>query len=332
MPNTKDQYLRFQIIDDLMQGGRHIKTKELKYAIEKRLDLDSISERTIRNDLKYMKRPKELGGYNAPIIHDRSTRSFFYSNPNFTISRIHLTEHEISSLKLALKSLEAYKKHIFFDNLNTAIDKILNTLQIREHTGYSSDFVQFNKKSTHTGDEYIPDILKAHQNSLCIDFEYQKFEDQHSTDRTIAPYLLKEYADRWYVIGKEIDQSDIKTFALDRIKSLNISRSVFTPCNFDFEEYYKSAFAITVLSNKKPIEVKLAFSPQQSKYIQSLPLHQSQKVTFCGDSLVATIKVIPSYELYAKLLSFGDQVEVIAPEEVRTHISTTLKNAVKKYF
>ena len=78
--------------------------------------------------------------------------------------------------------------------------------------------------------------------------------------------------------------------------------------------------------------VKLKFSPKEGPYIKSQPLHNTQEILIDNQSeFIITLDVVPSYELKAQILSYGENVEVIEPQTLRNEISQTLKNAKMKY-
>jgi predicted DNA-binding transcriptional regulator YafY len=122
---------------------------------------------------------------------------------------------------------------------------------------------------------------------------------------------MKEYRNRWYVIGKDADKGKIKTFGLDRISDLNTAGELFeVDKKFDPEILFKHSFGIT--AGGKPEKIVLKFAPLEGRFIKSQPLHPSQNIIEDDETgLTINIKVIPSYELKSAILSYGNRVEVL---------------------
>jgi len=142
---------------------------------------------------------------------------------------------------------------------------------------------------------------------------------------------LKEDSNRWYILGKLKNKSRITTFAIDRILSLQLTDQYFSFDDYNFNEYFKYSFGITV-SDTPPIEVILSFEPHQGDYIKSLPIHQTQKILLDNrKELRISLTVNPTYEFYSKILSFGSSVKVLSPKEVIDEIRKEINILKKKY-
>jgi predicted DNA-binding transcriptional regulator YafY len=82
----------------------------------------------------------------------------------------------------------------------------------------------------------------------------------------------------------------------------------------------------------EPVIVELAFSNQQSKYIKTLPLHQSQEiVSENNDEVIFRYFVATNYELVQRILMYGNEVRVLKPENLIDDIKYILKESLKKY-
>jgi predicted DNA-binding transcriptional regulator YafY len=74
----------------------------------------------------------------------------------------------------------------------------------------------------------------------------------------------------------------------------------------------------------------LQFSEQRYSYITSKPIHWSQKIKDAQRCIVS-ISVIPNKELISLLLSFGDDVLVLSPDEIRQEIAMQIIALQQKY-
>jgi len=72
--------------------------------------------------------------------------------------------------------------------------------------------------------------------------------------------------------------------------------------------------------------------PIPGRLLKTQPLHSSQKVTKETEEYIEfRLEVYPSPELYAKILSFGNDLEVIAPSKIRSQMRNILMEALAKY-
>lgn len=322
MPANKYALLRYRIIDDcLTNKARKFPTKEdMQYACEQALYGSSgerISISTIEKDMWAMKNEGELGYY-APIAYSKLEKGYYYENPEYTIKEISLSEEDKEAIRFAANTLFQFKDLAIFDQFGSAIQKIMDRLSISpEIQDEAVDrFVQFENTPLAKGTDLLPLLLQAIKENREVRFRYVSFLDEHETERQLHPYLLKEYRNRWYIIGKDIEGKKVKTFGLDRISDLSIRDSYFTvDKSFDPEVLFKYSFGIT--AGGKPEKVVLKFAPQEGRYVKAQPLHPTQKIIKDkADGLTVELKVIPSYELKAAIRSFGDKVEVLEPTQL----------------
>ena len=148
-------------------------------------------------------------------------------------------------------------------------------------------------------------------------FDYASFVSGELKPRKVIPLLLKQYRNRWYLISFDNSKSDYITYALDRIEDLNVSsESASKPIDFNPDNYFKHAVGITS-GNTAPENVHLKVSTVASKYIDSLPIHHSQKVLEMNeDHFVFSLIVNISEELIREILSYGGEIEVLKPKEL----------------
>ncbi len=319
MPANKYALLRYRIIDDcLTNKARKFPTKEdLQYACEQALYGSSgerISISTIEKDMWAMKNEGELGYY-APIAYSKLEKGYYYEDPEYTIKEISLSEEDKEAIRFAANTLFQFKDLAIFDQFGSAIQKIMDRLSISPEIQDDAieRFVQFESTPLAKGTELLPVLLQAIKENREVRFRYTSFADEQKTERLLQPYLLKEYRNRWYVIGKDMDGAKVKTFGLDRISDLSVRENYFTvDKNFDPEVLFKYSFGIT--AGGKPQKVVLRFAPQEGRYVKAQPLHPTQKIIADStEGLTVELKVIPSYELTATVRSFGDKVQVLEP-------------------
>lgn len=134
-------------------------------------------------------------------------------------------------------------------------------------------------------------------------------------------------------MAKDRKDGNVKSFALDRLSSLNITISTFTyPANYNIENTYRYCFGIISPSDEEPQDIVLSFDPFQGKYIKTLPLHSTQQILISNDDeLRIKLRLCVTYDLVMELLSFGDNMKVIEPHSLADEIMIAHKKAHNQY-
>ena len=175
--------------------------------------------------------------------------------------------------------------------------------------------------------------MHAIKNQLRINFTYHKYWDEDITVRLVEPYVLKEFKNRWYVLAKDLGDNKVKSFALDRITEMDITKVKFTAAkDYDVDEHYKYSFGIMSPNEDKPQEIILSFDPIQGKYAKSLPWHQSQEILIDNENeLRIRLTLFITHDFFMELLSHGDTVRFIRPKNLIEDLKATCTSILKMY-
>ena len=216
--------------------------------------------------------------------------------------------------------------------LNERILEAFDTFNALNITDRLSNYIHFEKRRPH-GTENLYGLLHAIKNKVQISFSYKKFWEDEMSQRTAEPYALKEFKNRWYVLANDLKDNKVKSFALDRLTELEITRKKFQlPIDFDVNEHYKYCFGIISPNEHQPQEVILSFDPFQGKYIKTLPLHESQVILKDHEEeLLIKLTLFLTHDFLMEILSYGDNVKVIQPESLIEDLKTSYENALKLY-
>lgn len=243
--------------------------------------------------------------------------------------KIHLDNSKGYSLEI-----ENTEEFAFLTNLfkRIALSNLLNksiTLKKETHKYLALDDTSLVKNF-----QYFDIILEAIKNRKEISFQHHSF---YHTDRkepkthTIKPHLLKEYQNRWYVVG-EVEEG-FRVFGLDRVAYLKVLDN--KPFKNKTEEANQKLSHTVGLnfSDHDPTKMVLRFDSCQKPYLESLKLHRSQKEVVEDSSDFYTIQLFVSYnfELKQQLLKYGSLVEVVEPGFVREDIQNEIEKALKVY-
>jgi hypothetical protein len=180
-----------------------------------------------------------------------------------------------------------------------------------------------------SGQQYLTYIIEAMRDGVKVEIRYESYWADAATFE-IEPYFVKVFKQRWYVIGKS---DKIRIYALDRIKSLNVTTQGFKmPENFDPESYFQDCYGIINRGDLKAERVRLRFDTSQSNYIRALPLHHSQQeIETTDEYAVFEYFIKPTFDFRQEILLHGDAVEVLQPEWFRLELKQVIENVWKKY-
>ena len=269
----------------------------------------------------YLSRESELQSYNFNVSKRTFQRDLDDIRSLFNID----IQYDFSGKVYSINNEEQQEVN---DRILEAFDTF-NALNVSDRL---SKYIHFEKRRPQ-GTENLYGLLHAIKNGFQINFSYQKFWDDVAEKRSFEPYALKEFKNRWYVIGKDLKDEKIKSFALDRLTDLHITKRAFKyPKDFDIEEYYKHCFGIISPNGSKPQEIILSFDPIQGKYIKSLPLHESQQVIVETKSeLQIKLFLCVTFDFELELLSYGENVKVLKPKALANEIKVAHQKAYKQY-
>lgn len=333
MPKNKEALIRYRVINRCLKDYGYITKKKLIQACERTLDIYPISKRTIDGDIHALRYDNGLGYY-APIKYDRNRKAYYYEDRDYSIDNIPLNDEEIQSLTFAATLLDQFKGVEIFNKFTGSVQKIIDAVNIHrasEEKG-TLEFVDFEKVPFVKGSEYLDTLIKAIRQKKVVHITYRAFHSKKDHHHDIHPYLLKEYRNRWYLIGFHDYFREIRIYGLDRIVNINDKpEKEYVNSNFSPEQYFKNSIGI-FSPLEEPPEIILQFNKEVAQYIITQPIHESQKIVEdADDSVTFSLKVHPTVELIQVILGWGSEVRVISPKSLQFQIKETLLTNLKNY-
>lgn len=286
-----------------------------------------VSRRTFFDDLNDLDELVSEYGVEIIRINEGKRKYYRYSEPGFSLFTKGFTEEELISLKETVETLQRFKGLPSFQWMTSLVNKLEDKLTIKTTV---NNILSYEDNSEYAGIDWLKDCFDSIINQQPLKVNYRSFDDK-SFEWTIHPYYIKQYNNRWFLIGWNPEYNNLTNIPLDRIDDIVPTHVDFIPNkNIDFDRYFEDVIGVTV--NKKPAQkVTLRFTPKRLQYILTKPIHKSQVCIDIDKGLVA-IKVIINKELEALLLSFGPDVEVIEPQTLRDLIQDKIKNSYDIYF
>lgn len=184
-----------------------------------------------------------------------------------------------------------------------------------------------------SGREFLADIVEAMRGNNVINITYQGFDKNKPNAVLVNPYCIKVFKLRWYLIAHNKELKCIRTYALDRIKSLNITDKKFKyPESFSPQLYFKDCFGIIADQKIKTENILLKVHTEQCPYFKALPLHESQQILQFDDEFsLFAYRLKPTFDFIQELLSYGDAIEVLEPKSLRDNMNAMIKNMSNAY-
>lgn len=286
---------------------------------------EGVKKRQVYSDIAFMMSEQ---GWSVPLekFKDGRTTYYRYSEKGYSINNQPLTDAEVTQLKEAMLMLTRFKGMPSFE----WIGEIISRLEDKFHlVGNTASVIGFEQNQYLKGLEFLSEIFNSIVNHQCLRILYNNFKGEEKV-WIIHPYYLKQYNTRWFLFGMNNEFRNITNVPLDRIVSIEQAPVEYIATDIDFEEYFDDIIGVTFPKDKDLVSVQLKFSESRFPYVTSKPIHWSQKVVDAENNIIE-IDVIPNKELTALLLSYGSDVEVLAPECVRNDIKTIIEDSFKKY-
>ncbi len=327
MPSAKLPFFRYLLIDQMLRSkGRTFPSKEeLLEACRDKFGVSSIS--TIEKDLNAMRLD-----FDAPIVYNRFKGGYEYSDKGYKFLSVNLSSQNMLALGFVESILEEFKCLPIFEEFSDAVDRLLDGLEITKTLGKNQrklgKFIQIDKSPYYKGSELLGELIGAIANEQVLEIKYKKFGAEHAKPVIMHPYMLKEYRNMWYILGYVEQYERVIVFALDRIEQMSIlNKAYFKPekAYFNAETFFADTVGVTVSKNP-PEKVLLLFSTLQGKYIEAQPIHRSQQIIENTEKgCLVELEVVINPELKMQILSYGANVEVLAPPSFVEEIGKEIK-------
>lgn len=334
MPANKNALLRYRTIDKCLQNyGRKWTLNDLIEACSDALyeyeGKDTyVSKRTVQLDIQLLRSDKL--GYNAPIeVYEK--KFYRYADPDFSITDVPLTEGDLDVLSESVAVLRQFKDFSLFSELNGVIQKLED--KIYHAAGTEPPVIHLDKNEQLKGLEHLDVLYQAITKRIALTIKYQSFSARQPNDMTFHPYLLKEFNNRWFLVGRREGHRPILNLALDRMLGISPDlKTDYVRDDFDADDYYKDTYGATVLG-VPPIEVRLWINRQNAPYVLTKPFHPSQRLIERRKTggIEITFTVHHNFELERLLLGFGASIEVLGPRVLRRKMKKILREALRHY-
>lgn len=334
MPINKLALIRYKTIDSCLQN------RSRKWTLEDLIEAcsdalyeyegitDGISRRTIQLDIQNMR--SEKLGYNAPIVVI-DKKFYTYADRNYSITNTPLTTQDLGTLNEVVEVLKQFKGFNYFQELNGMVARLEDKLYKQQHKGRS--YIDFEKNELLKGLDLIDPIHKAIINKKTLEISYQSFRARTPNAVIFYPYMLKEYRNRWFVLGNGKKAKSALMLALDRMHSVReMPSEKYMKPDFDVDNFFKDIIGVSKMPNQRAQLIVMKVNRFNAPYVITKPIHHTQKILKEeNDGMIFCIQVVWNFELEREILGFGECIKVLSPRRLQNKIRKRLQEAAEGY-
>ncbi len=339
MPTNKNALIRYKYLDRLLSDHHHY--YDIHDLTEKVNDMlyddgfPEVTQRCIEKDLVSL----EGAPFSAPIerFKKNGKSCIAYGKYSFSIFKQEMSREERNLLREVLNTIGQ------FDGLDNF--KWLEDFKIGLGLEERRQIISFSNNPYLKNSNLLGTLFDYISNEVVICLSYHTFKDATIRSVDFHPYLLKQYNDRWFLLGAADCDKHILNFALDRIDKVEpLPEKKYEECPEDLAERFEDIVGVTLYEDR-PVEHVLFWVSDASKdYVITKPIHESQiqyqgeeehKLkelynTFNGGSFFS-IDCICNYELIRELCSFGENLIVIGPLSIKEAIINRVVSVIDSY-
>jgi predicted DNA-binding transcriptional regulator YafY len=334
MAITKNALIRYHALDKCFSNfGRKFSNEDLLEAcnnalLEYNFTSEGIKKRQLFEDIKFM---ESAQGWEIPLERNKEGRTVYYryETKDFSINNQPINDFEMEKLKSALLVLSRFKGMPQFEWVNELILKLQQAFDIDSS---KKEIISFDANEYLKNIHLIGDLFNAIIYEKVLELEYQKFDNQESKTFEFHPYYLKQYNNRWFIIGRFPKYDNLTHFALDRIVQFHEVNTKYLPTAIDFDAYFEDVIGISKPKDAVVEKVILLATHSLKPYITTKPLHGSQKkITEDESGYLFSIEVFINFELENLLLSYGETLKIIEPKSLQETIKNRLQKNLENY-
>lgn len=339
MPSNKNALTRYKYLDEMLSDRHHFfDINDLTEKCNEKLanaGFPEVTRRCIEKDIHYL----EYDPFFAEIERFRvSGKSCLrYANPSFSIFQKELSNEESSLILEVLNTIGQFDGLAHFEWL----DRFKAGLGLKDRR----KIISFSNNPYLLNSNLLGTIFDNISNEVVVRLSYHTFVDASVRSIDFHPYLLKQYNDRWYLLGAADSDKKILNFALDRIDKVEpLPEKKYIKCPDNLSERFENIVGVTLYEDR-PIEHILFWVSDFSKdYVISKPIHESQ-IQYKGykdqqlhleyKSLLGgaffSIDCIKNYELIRALSSYGRDLLVLKPSSIKDDIFNRVSLMIEDY-
>lgn len=338
MPIGKNASYRYRLIDQALRNTGRRWTYEglLDFICEKledEFDVNlnqekerALSPRQLADDIRIMRKdPPE--GYGAPII--RKEGNIYYEDSTFSINDNPLINSDIDSLKEILRLIKPFQSLPQLHELETIIGKVQGTISHNK----GDQIIELEHNPNVKGLLHIETLYPLIKDEKIVMVNYKPFKWDKEIEYRLHPFLIKEYNNRWFLLGWIQEENRFIVLGLDRINKIRETEgAINNQKRAELLNLQRNIIGVSMAEASVPCEIRLWVNPSQLPYMLTKPLHPSQKlVDEHAEGSVLSYQLVPNFELEQTLMMFGEWVKVLEPLELKEKLVKRFQATLENY-
>jgi predicted DNA-binding transcriptional regulator YafY len=314
------QMERVYWIDGEIRAGRFPNAEKVVARFE-------VSKRLAYSDRAYL-----LNRLHAPLVPNKEHNGWTYSNFDWMLPFLALSESEAATMRRSLLVLEEYLSPAdaavagqLFNRLSPDLCKGLTTETL-------SGAIHLLPRAQPPR-QLLADCRQAIRYAQRLHLRYYSIRHDQVTERIIHPYHLHTFSGEAHLIAWCETRQAIRQFFLGRFRTYEVlpeEAAFVRQAGFDAEVYLRQG--LTLLHGGERVTIRARFTPYQARWIREREYHSTQQLEELPDGgLIVTLQVGGTEEARRWLMSFGSEVEVLEPAELRAEIIEELQKLQKIY-
>ena len=183
-----------------------------------------------------------------------------------------------------------------------------------------------------SGDGKLQLVINAMKENRQVMMTYRRYGSPASNSFTLAPYCVKLFHQRWYLLGC-LSNGFWATFSFDRMEEVKMTPTKFKlPEDFDASEYFSESYGIVVNDKVKTERIVLRAYGYEPYNLRDLPLHHTQReINKTEDYSDFELRLKPTTDFMTKLFSRGEWLEVLEPQSLAEELIEWHRKAIERY-
>ena len=316
---------RYYKIDQLLKDRKVVSFALFKEKL-------GMSRASVKRDLEYMR-----SRFNAPIEYDRASNGYRFgrprSGPRYELPGLWFNAAEVQALLTTLQLLSNLQPGLLDGQVDPVLERLRSILGTGDHSW--EEVVKrmriFLPERREGKAEHFSVVAAALLKRSRVWIRHYSRKDDRETEREISPQRLVHYRDNWYLDAYCHLREDLRSFAVDAIRSAVIKE---TPArevrDAELDEHLGSGYGI--FAGRKVEWATLKFTPEAARWVSAQNWHPKQRSRVEKDgSYVLELPYAEDRELVMEILKFGADVEVVGPDVLRRRVAKALKDAAGRY-
>ncbi|MEN8907235.1 MAG: WYL domain-containing protein [Clostridiales bacterium] len=288
----------------------------------------NISIATLRRDID------NISLAEIPIYEEKTNGIIIYKLGKYKMDNLSFSFKEIISLYLLKDMISPLIKDDIWKKANTIIDTIISKIpkKLKNFVDNSNvtkvimDYKYLDKVNT----ELYKFLYDSVVNRQSIEIKYSGY-GKETTLRRIDPYKIIFEKGTYYLIAYCHLRNEIRNFKVTRIKDVKITKYYFDKVEFDIDTFNKNKFINLCGNQNKEYKVKIRFKGDKARFLKEYDSEKASKIESNGEDAIFYRTVGELEDIKKWVLSYGSNVEVLEPIELRNLISNDIKSLYEQY-